>query len=122
MTTVEIILAIALGILGSSGLAAIVVACLNRHWAKKDKKEVSTEEVERINDRIDVLFEAEQVSMLDRIRYLGEKYIAAGEIRLADKLNLKAMYKAFKRLGGNGDADPIMEEVDRLRVIGGEVK
>ena len=116
MTTVEIILAIALGILGSSGLAAIVVACLNRHWAKKDKKEVSTEEVERINDRIDILFEAEQVSMLDRICWIGEKYIEAREVRLSDLLKLESMYRVFKKLGGNGDADPVMERVRTLPV------
>lgn len=115
MTTVEIILSIVAALLGSTGLSTVVVACLNRHWSKKDKQNQG-------DPRIDALVEAQIVSMLDRIRYLGEKYITAGEIRLADKLNLKAMYKAFKRLGGNGDADPIMEEVDRLHVIGGEVK
>ena len=41
----QTVLAIALGILGSSGLAAIVVACLNRRWAKKDKKETDAEEM-----------------------------------------------------------------------------
>lgn len=103
MTTVEIVIAIVVALLGSTGLSTVVVACLNRHWSKKDK--------------VDALVEAQIVLMLDRIRYLGEKYIEAGEIRLADKLNLKAMYRAFKKLGGNGDADPIMEEVDRLHVI-----
>lgn len=41
----QTVLAIALGVLGSSGLAAIVVACLHRHWAKKDKKETNAEEM-----------------------------------------------------------------------------
>lgn len=107
MAMTEIILTLVAALLGSTGVSTVVVACLNHRWSKKDKK----------NALMDALVEAQQVVMLDRIRYLGEKYIAAGEIRLADKLNLKAMYKAFKKLGGNGDADPIMEEVDRLPVI-----
>lgn len=113
MTTVEIILAIVAALLGSTGLSTVVVTCLNRHWSKKDKKD---EEIERINERIDILFEADKVSMLDRICWLGEKYIEAGEIRLSDLLKLEAMYKVFKKLGGNGDADLIMDKVRALPV------
>lgn len=116
MTTGEIILAIAVALLGSTGLSTIVVVCLQRHWAKKDKKEVNAEEIERINARIDILFEAEQVSMLDRICWIGEKYIEAEEVRLSDLLKLESMYRVFKKLGGNGDADPVMERVRTLPV------
>ena len=109
MTTVEIILAIVAALLGSTGLSTVVVACLNRHWSKKDKEHKG-------DPRIDALVEAQIVSMLDRICWLGEKYIEAGEIRLSDLLKLESMYKVFKKLGGNGDADPIMDKVRVLPV------
>jgi len=102
------LLTLILAVVGSSGVASIVVACLQRHWSKKDKGDA----------RIDALVEAQQVMMVDRVRYLGREYIKDGFITITDKENLTAMYNAYKTLGGNGHLETIMSEVDRLEVKG----
>lgn len=102
------ILTLVLAVVGSSGVASIVVACLQRHWSKKDKTDT----------RIDALVEAQQVMMVDRVRYLGRCYIKDGFVSIQDKENLNSMYSAYKALGGNGHLETIMAEVDRLEVKG----
>lgn len=94
-------------ILSSSGVTAIILACLQRKWAKDDKKD----------DKIDALVNANKVLMIDRVKHIGKTYIEAGEITLDDKDNLKEMFSAYKRLGGNGHLDLIMSEVDKLKVV-----
>ena len=102
------ILTILLAVIGSSGIASIVVALLQRHWQKKDKGDA----------RIDALVTAQQVLMVDRVRYLGRCYIRDGHISLEDKENVRGMYNAYKALGGNGNLETIMNEIDRLEVKG----
>lgn len=96
-----------LAALTGSGVSSIIVVLLQRKWAKQDKHD----------ERVDALVDATKVQMIDRVRWLGRGYIAAGEIRLEDKENLKEMYAAYKRLGGNGHLDTIMSEVNHLKVI-----
>lgn len=102
------LLTLILAVVGSSGVASIVVACLQRHWSKKDKGDA----------RIDALVEAQQVMMIDRVRYLGRCYIKDGFVSIQDKENLNSMYSAYKALGGNGHLETVMSEVDRLEVKG----
>ncbi len=104
----SIITTIVLAVLGSSGLSAVVVACLQHHWSKKETADA----------RIDALVEANQVMIVDRIRFLGRSYIKQGSIRLEDKENIVAMYNAYKGLGGNGHLNTIMDEISRLEVKG----
>lgn len=99
---------ILLAILGSSGVSTIIVALLQRHWSKKDKKD----------ERIDALVEAQKCVMIDLVRQHGRSYISDGEITLSDKENLMSMYKAYKGLGGNGHLETIMAEIGRLEVRG----
>lgn len=87
-----------------SGIVGIVMAVLQRRWAKED--------------RVDALVSAQKVLMVDRVRHLGKSYINDKEISVGDKENLKAMYDAYKKLGGNGHLDTIMQEVEKLPVIG----
>lgn len=96
-----------IGAATGSGVASIVVVCLQRKWSKQDKHD----------ERVDALVDANKVLMIDKVRYLGKKYISEGEIHLEDKENLREMYLAYKRLGGNGHLDTIMLEVDHLKVI-----
>lgn len=93
--------------IGSSGLASIAVALLNRHWAKKDKRD----------DKLDAVISGLKVLTVDRVRYLGKRYINDCEISLEDKENLEEMYRAYKALGGNGHLKTVMEEVERLPVV-----
>jgi hypothetical protein len=48
---------------------------------------------------------------------LGKQYISDGEIHLEDKENLVEMYKAYKKLGGNGHLETVMSEINHLKVI-----
>lgn len=104
----ETVVTIILAVLGSTGVSTIVVACLNRHWQKKDKGDA----------RIDALVNAQKVTMIDRVRWLGSHYINDGEISLEDKENLQAMHDAYKALGGNGHLDTVMKEVEKLPIAG----
>ena len=96
-----------IGALTGTGVSSIVIVLLQRKWAKQDKHD----------ERVDALIDANKVLMIDKVRWLGKKYISEGEIHLEDKENLLEMHKAYKRLGGNGHLDTIMDEVDRLKVI-----
>lgn len=104
----DIVIAIVLAVIGSSGVASVVVAVLQHNWAKRAAADT----------RIDALVEAQQVLMIDRVRYLGKCYIEQGYIALADKENLSAMYAAYKALGGNGHLETVMGEISRLEVRG----
>lgn len=83
-----------------SGVTAIVLALLQRKWARDDKS--------------DAIVGALKVLMVDRVRHLGQSYIAAGSISLSDKEALEEMHRAYKALGGNGHLNTIMAEVDDL--------
>lgn len=51
----------------------------------------------------------------DRICYLGSCYIKQGYITKDDYENLHDyLYLSYKKLGGNGTAEKIMKEVERL--------
>lgn len=100
------ILPMILACIGSSGLASIIVAVLNRKWSKDDKED----------SRIEAIVNAEKVVMVDRVRWLSKQYMAQGCISLDDKENLKEMYEAYKALGGNGHLDTAMAEIEKLPV------
>lgn len=100
------VVTIILACLGSSGLASVIVAMLNRKWAKDDRED----------SRIEAIVNAEKVVMVDRVRWLSKQYMAQGCISLEDKENIKEMYKAYKALGGNGHLDTAMDEINKLPV------
>lgn len=102
------VLTIIIAVIGSSGIASIVVAVLQHRWMKKDL----------LDSRIGALIVAQQVTMVDRIRYLGKNYIKDGFVSLADKETILEMYTAYKALGGNGHLDTIMNEINKLEVKG----
>lgn len=114
VTTVEIFVTIGVALIGSTGFATVIVACLNHRWSKKDKE---NKDVAALNEKIDKLMDAQIVVMLDRICWLGEKYIDDGKIRMSDLLKLEAYNKEFKNLGGNGDADVVMKKVRALPIV-----
>ena len=77
----EFIKALLSGSVGA-GLMAIIMAALQRHWKKKDDKEGA----------IAALVEAQKVLMIDRVRHLGNRYIADKSISLDDKETLQDMF------------------------------
>ena len=72
---------------------------------------VETEQERKING----LQAGLRVVLLDRIQYLGQCYLADGEISFDDRRRLHRMHDAYHTgLNGNGDLDVIMAQVDRL--------
>ena len=104
----DIIIALLSAGLGS-GMMAILLAWLNRRWARQDKQD----------DRMDAVVDALKEIMIDRVRYLGKRYISEKGISLEDKESIEGMFKAYKALGGNGHLDTVMDEVERLPVRSG---
>ena len=100
--------------LTSSGVMALVVALLGRKWARNDKKEDrETQE----NEKLDAVINGLKVLTVDRVRHLGQCYLDAHEITLEEKENLQDMYAAYKRLGGNGRLEVVINEVNRLPIV-----
>lgn len=53
----------------------------------------------------------------DRIMYLGKSFIKRGSITADEYENLHDyLYAPYKQLGGNGSAERIMKEVDKLEI------
>jgi hypothetical protein len=53
--------------------------------------------------------------LYDRIRFLGQHYITAGQVDFDDRRILNEMHKSYHDgLGGNGDLDNLMTGVNRL--------
>ena len=96
------VVTIIIACLGSSGLTAIILAVLQRRWAKSDKQ--------------DAVVAGLKVLTVDRVRYLGRCYILDGKITLEDRENLADMYRAYKALGGNGHLETIISEVRKLPI------
>ena len=53
--------------LGSSGVSGLVVACLQRHWAKRDKQE---QQRDQKDDKLYAIVAAIKVLTLDRVKHL----------------------------------------------------
>ena len=88
--------------MGSSGLTALILAVLQRRWAKEDKQSA--------------ILNGLKVLTVDRVRYLAQCYIRDGDISLEDKENLQDMHRAYKALGGNGHLDTAMAVVEKLPI------
>lgn len=93
---IQVILTIFSSVLASSGLWAYLTR-------RSEKKDVKTEMLVGLAH--------------DRILYLGMSYIERGFIRQDEYENLKVyLYEPYEKLGGNGSAKRIMEEVDKLPI------
>lgn len=102
---------------GSSGMTALILAVLQRRWAKQDRKEDKEDSREDKNDeKLTAVVAALKVLMVERVRWLGGKYINANSITLTDKETLEDMYTSYKELGGNGHLETIMGEIENLPV------
>ena len=92
----QILLTIFSSVLASSGLWAYVTKRL-------EKKDVKTEMLIGLGH--------------DRIMYLGMAYIERGYITSDEYENLyEYLYKPYEKMGGNGSAKRIMNEVNQLPI------
>ena len=94
--------------LGSSGVSGLVVACLQRHWARRDKQE---QQRDQKDDKLYAIVAAIKVLMLDRVKHLAKCHVKDGYIDLGDKDTLY-----YKALGGNGHLDTAMAAIEKLPI------
>ena len=120
---------------GAGGLALIEWARVawqhrvDRKDKKEDRQEEKVDNMEKLTEsvdavrkeqeeqgaQLDALRDAMKCVLLDRIIYLGQKYIEEGEVDFDDRKRLRDMHTSYhKGLNGNGDADAIMKAVDAL--------
>ena len=93
-----------IAIIGSSALSAIISGIMSIIRDRKLCKDGVREGVRQL--------------LYDRIKFLGRKYITAGEVSAEDLEDLIDMHKIYHtQLGGNGFLDKIMERVQNLKVI-----
>lgn len=132
----EIVTAVLLAIAGGAAGAAVING-INERWKfKANRKAVKEDRAEEKADKTDDLAktlatlqaeiktlkdsdaaqsEALKLMLLDRVLYLGKGYIDKGEISYDDRWRFHAMHNCYHSgLGGNGDADLIVEGVDAL--------
>ena len=92
----------------------------DEEYLKKEKEEDATrlnteKRLEAIERKTDAQTEALKFVLYDRIRYLGQAYISDREIDFDDRRILNEMHRSYHNgLGGNGDLDVLMTEVNTL--------
>lgn len=93
---IQMIITIICSVLASSGFWAWIMK-------RSEKKDIKTEMLIGLGH--------------DRIVYLGGVYIERGYITLDEYENLyEYLYKPYEKMGGNGSAQRIMNEVNRLPI------
>lgn len=100
--------AIVVAVCGGTGMFNLIAIILQHRWSTKKSKD----------DRIDALMAAQRASMEERIRYLVQHYSGKEQISLAEKANLREMHKCYVGVGGNGNLDTEMDELEKIPVKG----
>lgn len=107
-----VIVAIIGGLLGGSAVAALINQ-IGESARQKRNRQAKVEDIE--NKDIAALKTALKWVMYDRIRYLGQAYIGQKSIDFDDRRILNEMHYCYHNgLGGNGDLDTLMKEVNSL--------
>lgn len=87
-----------------------------RRAAKEDQQSMDMEqELNCLKQTVAAIKDGMKFVLYDRIRFLGQAYIADGEIDFDDRRILNNMHQSYHNgLDGNGDLDNLMGEVNRL--------
>ena len=89
----------------------VIQFALQRRAKNKDNGQKEKTELEK---QVDAIRQCLMVSMLDRIQYLCRCYIKDKSISIDDRRRLHQMHKGYKAVGGNGDLDALMAEIEEL--------
>lgn len=107
-----IIIAIVGGLLGGSAVAALINAIAAGIRQRRERKYNKTDGKD---SDIKALKTGLKWVIYDRIRFLWQNYINAGKVDFDDRRILNEMHACYHEgLGGNGDLDNLMGEVNRL--------
>lgn len=110
----EIIIAVVGGLLGGSAVAALINQ-IGEGVRQKRKLKADAESGE--SKDLQTIKTALRYVMLDRIRYLGQCYVHDKDVDFDDRRILNEMHNIYHNgLGGNGDLDILMQEVNRLPI------
>ena len=122
----NLIFAVVTGVTGAAVIKLIdnvVQWKLQRKAAKEDRTlDDDRAEIKKIKqwekdmeDKVNALVNADKYILFDRIRYLGQKYVADDEVDFDDRRILNQMHDVYhNELGGNGDLDKLMKAVNTL--------
>lgn len=112
--------------LGTGVAVSLIVFFVTRYYSDRQAKkaaEMEHKEAERLaevkanREKIDAIAELSVATAQIRIMQLGEKYLTAGCVTTVEKTIIQGIYEPYKRLGGNGIAENIMAEVEKLPVV-----
>ena len=107
-----VLVAIVGGLLGGSAVAALINQ-IGDYLKTRLKHKHKAEETE--DENITAFRTALKWVLYDRIRYLGQAYIHDGMVDFDDRRILHEMHQCYHNgLGGNGDLDSLMNEVNKL--------
>ena len=107
---------IVIAILGGSALSALITQVGNYTSDRRKRKDTVED---RTEDKDAALKQGIKLLLADKIQYLGLKYIEEGEITFSNRKMLNDMHSTYHNgLGGNGDYDGLMKEVNELPIKG----
>lgn len=107
---IEIIIAV----LGGSALSALITQVGNYISDRRKRKDAVEDKAE---DKDAALKQGIKLLLADKIQYLGLRYIEEGEIAFTNRKMLNEMHSVYHNgLGGNGDFDDLMEELNELPI------
>ncbi len=103
---------IIIAVLGGSTLAALINQ-VGEYIRQRRKHKDETNDA--ANDDMKALKEGMKYILYDRIRWLSQAYISKCEVDFDDRRILHSMHSVYhNQLGGNGDLDSLMQEVNEL--------
>jgi len=103
---------IVLAILGGTAVAALINQIGESIRQKRKRKYDKSDEKDKDMEAVKIGL---KWVIYDRIRYLGQTYINQKKIDFDDRRILNEMHKCYHNgLGGNGDLDNLMSEVNAL--------
>lgn len=112
MSTIQILLTVFAGIIGSNVIAELI---RQKGETKRQKEKQNHEDKKDESADMKAVKTALKWVLYDRIRYLGQKYLAEGKIDFDDRRVLREMHDSYHNgLDGNGDLDDLMAQVGRL--------
>ena len=107
---------IVIAILSGSALSALITQ-IGSYLSDRRKRKDSKEDSEDAKDA--ALRQGMKLLLADKLQYLGLKYIEEGEITFSNRKMLNEMHSTYHNgLGGNGDFDGLMKEVNDLPLKG----
>lgn len=110
----------------SGGAVVAIIEGLREALRWRRERKAKKEDVAELNieQRLGIMekqnaaqIDALKYLLFDKIRHLGQKYIAKGEIDFDERRILNAMHTVYHNgLDGNGDLDNLMKEVNEIKL------